>query len=146
MSVINESITIVASAGRIFDILLDVEKYPAWQPGIEKVEVVERDQQGRPKQSWMSVAAEGRAASCTLCYEYLEQFRFEYFMLDGKEMTRNDASYAVVPGADGTCEVTVTLGLKMDWPLSESELDALASSGMRAMLEALKALAEESPA
>jgi ribosome-associated toxin RatA of RatAB toxin-antitoxin module len=142
MSAITKSITISASADTVLAVLLDVEDYPNWQRDIEKVEVLERDPQSRPKVAVLSIATEGQTATSTMSYEYLERYRFEYFLLESDVMTRSDGSYAIAPAGDGKVEVTVTLGLDVKWPLTQSEIDALVDRAVDTMLDLLKLRAE----
>lgn len=143
MSAITKSITISASPDRILAVLLDIEDYPNWQSDFDKVEVLERDPQGRPKVAKVSVSADGHTASSTMSYEYLEQYRFEYFQLEGDMMTRNDASYAVEPNGDGTVEVTITLGLDVKWPLPAEVIEAMVDKAVDDLLDTLKVKTEQ---
>lgn len=127
----------------VLAVLLDVESYPTWQATVDSVEVIERDPQGRPVVCRMSAVAGESVANWTVQYDYSELFRFEYFMLEGDAMKRNDASYAIAERADGTSEVSATIGFDIDWPLPAAEIDQLVSAALNDLLEAVKERAEK---
>jgi ribosome-associated toxin RatA of RatAB toxin-antitoxin module len=143
LSVISRSITISAPPSTILAILLDVESYPAWQATVDRVEVMERDPQGRPVVCRMNAVAGDLVANWTMQYDYTELFRFEYFMLEGDAMKRNDGSYAIAERPDGTSEVSATLGFDLDWPLPAAEIEQLISTAVNDLFEAIKARAEK---
>ena len=67
---VSDSIDISASAEEIFDVAIDLEKYPEWNANIKKVEVKESDDEGRPTTVWMQVDAKIKTVSYTLAYDY----------------------------------------------------------------------------
>lgn len=123
-------------------ILLDVESYPAWQATVDSVEVVERDPQGRPLVCRFNAVEGDLEANWILQYDYSELFRFEYFMLEGTAMKRNDGSYAIAERPDGTSEVSATIGFDLDWPLPAAQIEQLAGVAINALFEAIKTRAE----
>ena len=143
VSVISRSITISAPPSTILEILLDVENYPAWQSTVDRVEVLERDPQGRPKMCRFNAVAGDLTANWTVLYDYTELFRFEYFMLEGDAMKRNDGSYAIAERPDGTSEVSATLGFDIDWPLPAAAIEQLVMVAVNDLFDAIKARAEK---
>jgi ribosome-associated toxin RatA of RatAB toxin-antitoxin module len=143
MTTVNKAATIAASPDHILRILLDVEDWPSWQPVVDKVDVLERDPQGRPKQSRIRSTSDDQETICTLLYDYSEQYRFEYFLVEGTGITSHDASYAIVGNADGTSEVTINMRLEVDWPLPPEELDPMIDGAIQMLVDALKVKAEQ---
>jgi ribosome-associated toxin RatA of RatAB toxin-antitoxin module len=143
MTTVNKAATIAASPDRILRILLDVEDWPSWQPAIDKIEVLERDRQGRPKQTRIVAGGAEQETVCVQLYDYTEQYRFEYFMTEGIGIASNDGSYAIADRGDGSCDVTVNMRLEADWPLPADEIAALVDAGVQALVDGLKAKAEQ---
>lgn len=81
---VSDSIDIAASAGEIFAVATDLEKYPEWNANIKKVEVKESDGEGRPTKVWMQVDAKIKTVSYTLAYDYSEAPEsFSWDLIDG---------------------------------------------------------------
>ena len=59
-----------ATPTRCFEVVTDFERYPEWAADIKAVQVVERDDQGRPTEVAFRAAAFGRSTSYTLQYDY----------------------------------------------------------------------------
>jgi hypothetical protein len=143
MTTVNKTIAIGALPDRILTILLDVEDWPSWQAIINKVEVLERDPQGRPSRARLIAEAGGQNAVCVLLYEYTEQYRFEYFLIEGEGVTSNDASYAIAARDDGRFDVTINMRLEADWPVPADQVDLIIDGAIGALLEGLKQKAEQ---
>jgi hypothetical protein len=143
MSVITKSVSISASQEKVLGILLDVEGHPSWQKEVQKVEALERDEQGRPRLTRTYVSAMGQRATYTVSYTYPGEGQFEYHLVAGDVMTKNDFSCTVVSLDPGSSEVTVSQGIDISWPLPGFMIDQLALKGVKDMLKNLKAIAEQ---
>ncbi|MCW2722949.1 SRPBCC family protein [Pseudonocardia sp.] len=141
MSAISKSISVNAPEDQILGIILNVEDYPSWQKEVQKVEVLEKDDQGRPKQATMHVSAMGQAGYYTVEYSYPDG-NVEYHLLDGDMMTKNDASFTLA-GNGGTTEVTVAMDLAIKWALPEFMVNQLILKGVKDMLKSIKTKAEQ---
>ncbi|MDE3064586.1 MAG: SRPBCC family protein [Acidobacteriota bacterium] len=65
-----ESIVVNAPPSVVFQVVTDVESYPEWVSDLKRVEVLERDADGRPLEVAFRAAAYGRSTTYTLCYDY----------------------------------------------------------------------------
>jgi len=66
----SEFTTIAASLDAIWEVILDLERYPEWARDIKSVEVLSRDDQGRPQEVEFVASALGRSTHYTLGYDY----------------------------------------------------------------------------
>jgi hypothetical protein len=144
MGAVTGSITIEADPREIMAILLDLTEYPSWQQGIERIEIEDTDDRGRPRTTTWHVKAMGQRAVHSLRYEDPADGCYEYHLVDSEVMTKYDFSCAVVTNGDGMSEVTVSQELGIKWPLPEAILDKNARKGVKTMLSALKVKMEQS--
>ena len=89
-------------------IMLNVTDYPTWQKEVNLVEIIERDAQDRPLQTRTHVSAMRLKTSYVVRYAYPAPGRFEYHLVRGDLMTKNDFTFTVVADAAGESQVTVT--------------------------------------
>ena len=143
MTVITKSVSVAAVPEKILGIMLDVTDHPTWQKEVDQVEIIERDAQGRPMRTRTDVSAMGQKASYTVLYAYPAPDRFEYHLVEGDVMTKNDFTCAIVLGEDGESLVTVSQDLAIKWPLPGFIIQQLTLKGVKDMLAALKAEAEK---
>ncbi|RZQ61020.1 SRPBCC family protein [Amycolatopsis suaedae] len=138
MGVVTGSIVVNARAATVLDILLNLEAYPTWQGGIDRIDVKEVDDQGRPTLTQWHVRAMGHRATHAVRYEYPEREAFEYHLVESEVLTKYDFSCAVTTNDDGTSEVTLSQELGIKWKMPERILDKHAKKGINSMLTALK--------
>ncbi len=67
---VKDSIDVGATADEIFQITTDFEALPEWNSDIKKVEVKERDDEGRATEVWYEVDAKLKTLCYTLRYDY----------------------------------------------------------------------------
>jgi hypothetical protein len=144
MGVISKSAVVSAPSEKILGILLDVESHPSWQKEVQKVEVLESDDQGRPKQTRVSISAMGQNGSYSVRYDYPEPGKFEYRLVEGDMMTKNNASFTLVSCDGGNTEVFIAMDMNVKWALPEFMIDQLTLKGVKDMLKGLKSKAEQS--
>ena len=65
-----ESMTVGAPPEVVYAVVTDVEHYADWVSDLKKVEVLERDAQGRPLEVEYRAAAYGRSTTYALRYDY----------------------------------------------------------------------------
>lgn len=143
MSSISKSIDVSAPADKILGIVLNVETYPDWQREVVKVEVLEKDDQGRPSKVTMHVKAMGKNGFYTVQYRYPSDSVAEYRLTEGDMMTKHDASFSVVDKGDGQSELTVAMDLALVWNLPETMINQLILKGVKDMLKGIKSQAEQ---
>jgi uncharacterized membrane protein len=99
---IQDSIEIDAPAKDVFSVAADFPAYPEWNANINKVEVRERDESGRPTKVWMEVDAKLKTISYTLGYDYSDAPRsFSWSLADG-DVKELEGSYTFVESGDVT--------------------------------------------
>lgn len=67
---VSDTIDVGASMDRIFEVATDFEAYPEWNASIKKVEIRERDDEGRARLVWYEVDAKIKKLTYTLEYDY----------------------------------------------------------------------------
>jgi len=142
MATVTHSVSISAPPEKILGILLDVERHPSWQKEVDEVEVLERDEQGRPKRTRTVVRAVGQAAAYVVEYDHSSATGFEYHLVQGDVMTANDFVFSVEPGDGGVSRATLSQAIDIKWPLPGFMIEKLTAKGVRDMLDSLKVKAE----
>ncbi|SHN15903.1 SRPBCC family protein [Cryptosporangium aurantiacum] len=143
MSSVTRSVSIEASPEVILDLLLKVEDHPSWQKEVEKIEILQADPQGRPVRTRTYVSAMGQKATYVVGYNYPRDGQFEYHLVEGDVMTKNDFICTVTAATGAACQVTVTQDLDIKWPLPGFMIDQIALKGVKDMLKSLAARAEQ---
>ncbi|HEX2563188.1 MAG TPA: SRPBCC family protein [Acidimicrobiales bacterium] len=115
-----QQMVIDASPQRIWEVLTDFDDYPSWAHDLKSVTVVERDEEGRPRDVAFRAAAMGRSTSYTLRYDYDRAPDVLAWRLVKGDITRKlDGSYELRPLDDtpGRTEVTYHLAVDLLVPL-----------------------------
>jgi uncharacterized membrane protein len=115
-----QQMLIDASPQRIWEVLTDFDDYPSWAHDLKSVTVVERDEEGRPRDVAFRAAAMGRSTSYTLRYDYDRAPDVLAWRLVKGDITRKlDGSYELRPLDDtpGRTEVTYHLAVDLLVPL-----------------------------
>lgn len=110
------TITIEAPPSAVMAGISDFEAYPEWSPEIKKVEVRDRDEQGRGSDVYYEVAAGPITAKYTLRYTYTpDDGGVTWTFVEGSGIKDMDGEYRLEPDGDGTL-VTYTLTLDVPIP------------------------------
>jgi ribosome-associated toxin RatA of RatAB toxin-antitoxin module len=141
--VITKSISVAAAPEKVMRIMLNVTDYPTWQKEVNLVEIIERDAQDRPLQTRTQVSAMGLKTSYIVRYAYPAPDEFEYHLVRGDLMTKNDFTFTVVADAVGESQVTVTQDTATKLPMPGFIIQQSATRSIKDMLAALKAKAEK---
>jgi uncharacterized membrane protein len=115
-----QQMVIDASPQRIWEVLTDFDDYPSWAHDLKSVTVVERDDEGRPRDVAFRAAAMGRSTSYTLRYDYDRAPDVLAWRLVKGDITRKlDGSYELRPLDDspGRTEVIYHLAVDLLVPL-----------------------------
>ena len=140
-----QDMVVGASPERTWSVLTDFEDYPTWAHDLKSAEIVDRDDEGRPRDVAFRAAAMGRSTSYTLRYDYGKAPDVLAWRLVRGDITRKlDGSY-VLSAVDGDPDSTaITYHLEVDLlvPLpgfvkrrAESRLLATALRQLRSHLE-----------
>lgn len=115
-----QQMVVEASPERVWEVLTDFPAYPLWARGLKSVDVVSRDEQGRPLEVAFRAAAMGRSTSYTLQYDYSHAPQvLSWELVDGDITRMLDGSYELVPvdGHPDRTEVTYHLTVDLKAPL-----------------------------
>ncbi|BBX19267.1 cyclase [Mycolicibacterium duvalii] len=97
----SREIVIEATSDEILAVLFDIETLPDWSSAHERVEVLERDEQGRPKRSRQVVKIVGVSDEQILDYEVHDD-GVSWTLVSSKQQRAQDGRYTLVPDRDGT--------------------------------------------
>ncbi len=113
-----ERMLVDATPERCFTVVADIESYPEWVADLKRVDVLERDAEGRPVVAAFRAAAFGRSTSYTLVYDYSKApEEFAWVQRDGDLTNRLDGYYRFRPTPDGRTEITYQLVAELRVPL-----------------------------
>jgi ribosome-associated toxin RatA of RatAB toxin-antitoxin module len=139
-----ETTVMRASPDRLYETVLDFERYPEWAADIKHVQVLERDDQGRGLVVEWRAAGFGRSTRYVLRYDYEGAPREVAWVLDHGDITSKlDGSYVfdAVNGGDQT-QVTYYLEAELKIPLpgfikrrAEQRIMAIALKELKARVE-----------
>lgn len=113
---VSDSIDVKASTEDIFEVAIDFERYPEWNPQIKAVEVRERDDEGRAVEVWYEVDARIKVVKYVLGYDYSdapESFSWDLIEGDVKALS---GSYSFDEFDDVT-EVTYEMTIDPGFPV-----------------------------
>lgn len=105
------NITIEATPDEIMGVLVDLESLPEWSSAHQKVEVLERDNQGRPKKSRQVVKIVGVSDEQVLDYT-VHADGVSWTLVSSKQQRAQQGRYKLTPNGDSTdvqFELTVDL-------------------------------------
>jgi ribosome-associated toxin RatA of RatAB toxin-antitoxin module len=139
-----EHMTVSSPPERCYAVVSEIERYPEWAGAVKEVEVLERDQEGRPTLVAFRTAAFGRSTNYKLAYDYSEAPRvLAWRLVQGDITSRLDGSYVFDPAEGGGTEVTYHLEVELRVPLpgfikmrAHGRLVATALRELRARVEA----------
>jgi uncharacterized membrane protein len=113
-----EIITIDAPPDTVWDIAVDLERYPEWARDIKDVTIHVIDDEGRPSEVEFRASALGRSTHYTLQYHYGEEpRRLGWSMIRGDIQRAIDGTFTFLPTADGKTEVRYDLAIDLVVPL-----------------------------
>jgi len=107
----SREIVIEATPDEIMDVLFDLESLPEWSSAHKEVEVLERDDQGRPSKSRQVVKIVGVSDEQVLAYSVHDD-GVSWTLVSAKQQRAQDARYTLTPDGDSTrlrFELTVDL-------------------------------------
>lgn len=109
---INETreIVIEATPEEILDVIADLDSVTEWSEPHQSVEVLERDEDGRPTKVKMKVKAAGITDEQVLAYTWSENL-VSWTLVSSGQQRSQDASYTLTPEADKT---KVTFQISVD--------------------------------
>ena len=113
-----EFTTIAASRDAIWEVVLDIERYPEWAKDIKQAVVRQRDESGRPLEVEFVAAALGRSTHYTLAYDYSgAPERLTWSMVTGDIQREITGGYTFTARDDTTTDVQYDVVVELVVPL-----------------------------
>ena len=112
-----QSIEISAPAERVMAVIADLPSYPDWADGIKRVEVLESDERGRPRQVHLVLEKAVVRDEYTLAYDWApDGLSVRWHLVKGQMQKAQNGSYALVERG-GRTTVTYTLSVELNIPM-----------------------------
>ncbi len=140
-SLVTKSTFVNAPVDEVRRVILDVEGYPSWQKEMEKVEIVSRDDHGRPSEVRFEISTMGQKADYTLVFSYPEENTIESHLTRGETIVKQDQLYRLTVENDGT-ELNYSLDISIKWEVPDFMLSAIINKGIKNNLTGIKSQAE----
>ncbi len=132
----SREVVIEATPEQILDVIADVEATPTWSPQYEKAEVLERFDNGRPKQVKMTVKAAGLTDEQVIEYTWGER-EVSWTLVKAGQIKAQDASYTLTPDGDKT-RVRFDIALDLSVPLPGFIVKRTIKGGVETATEGLR--------
>lgn len=145
---LSETVTINADVETILDTLLDFENYPEWMSGVDQIEILESDGEGRGSRVKYKVDAVMTKIEYVLEYSYDENL-VEIGYVEG-DLEDVNASYTLEPLGEDRTEVTYyfdvsySLPRALKGPMVKRLLKQIDKRVMKSALKDLKKKVESS--
>jgi Polyketide cyclase / dehydrase and lipid transport len=97
----SREVRIEASPDDILDVLFDVESLPEWSSAHQEVEILSRDDEGRPKRSRQVVKIVGVSDEQVLDYSVHDD-GVSWTLVSSKAQRGQEGRYTLTPEGDGT--------------------------------------------
>jgi ribosome-associated toxin RatA of RatAB toxin-antitoxin module len=97
----SREVLIEASPEEILDVIADVEAMPEWSSVHQSAEVLERNEQGRPRRARMKVKTAGVTDEIVLAYTWLDD-GVTWTQESAKASRSQDGRYTLTPQGDKT--------------------------------------------
>lgn len=112
-----ERVMVKASPERCYEVATDFECYAQWSDSVTKVDVLERDEQGRASLVGFWAEAMGRSTHFTLRYDYTNApTRLSWQLAEGDIERRVDGDY-FFESVDDQTEMTFHLAVELRVPV-----------------------------
>ncbi len=97
----SREVVIEATPDEIMDVLFDLESLTEWSSAHQKVEILERDEQGRPSKSRQVIKIVGISDEQVLAYSTHDD-GVSWTLVSAKQQRAQDARYTLTPEGDST--------------------------------------------
>ncbi|WP_045821353.1 SRPBCC family protein [Williamsia herbipolensis] len=111
----HSSIDIAAPIPEILDAIADLESYPSWSPIHKEVEILERDDNGRPAKARMTVSLMGINDEQVLAYTWSDT-GVSWDLVEGTQQKAQHAEYSLTE-SDGETHVEFEMSLDPKIPV-----------------------------
>jgi ribosome-associated toxin RatA of RatAB toxin-antitoxin module len=136
------SVSVNVPPDKLFDVIVDYEKYPEFLPEVKKVKV--DGGQGSIKEVTYTVDIKAKVITYTLKHTAERPSKLSWTMIKGEMMKGNDGTWALKAGAQpGTTDATYTIDLKLSSLVPGFIEKALAEQSLPGLLTNFKNRAEK---
>jgi ribosome-associated toxin RatA of RatAB toxin-antitoxin module len=110
----SSTILVGAGASQVMAVIADLESYPDWTGSVRSVDVLERDDDGRPRRATFVLDAGVVKDTYTLEYAWHDDSQVSWSLVEAQMLTAMEGSYTLTAGDGGTTvEYVLTLDLKI---------------------------------
>lgn len=129
-------VVIDATPEQILDVIADVEATPSWSPQYQQAEVLERFDDGRPKQVRMKVKAAGISDEQVLEYTWASD-KVSWTLVSASQLKAQNAGYTLTPEGDKT-RVRFDMEIDLAVPLPGFVVKRALKGGMETATDGLR--------
>jgi len=104
-----QSIEVSAEPHHVYEVALDLQGYPDWASQVKRVDILEKDEQGRPQRATFVVNAMVKEITYTLVYSYERANGFSWHAEPGDDIRALEGSYEFDELEDGNTRVVYAL-------------------------------------
>lgn len=104
-------------AETLFDVVVDLVRYPEWVDGVESVDVQERGADGLPVRAEFRLESFGKKITYILTYEYEGIARVAWTLLESKDVKSLDGAYEFFDLEGGGTAVEYSLTVEPSFPV-----------------------------
>lgn|GEM_PF-260368 len=111
----SKEVVIEASPDQVLDVIADVESSPKYMSSQQSAEIVDTDDDGRPRQVRMKIKSAGISDDILLEYTFAGDV-VTWSLVSAKQLKRQDGKYTLTPEGDTTrvkFELTVDLSVPL---------------------------------
>lgn len=112
---VNDTCTIAADIDTVWNVITDLDSYPAWADGVIETEVVAANDDGSPHQGRFRIDAKVAEIGYLIEYTY-EDYDVRWTLLDGDTISQLDGVYELWEDDEGT-GVRYSLEVDLDIPV-----------------------------
>ena len=109
-------VDVKASRADVLAAIADVENLPTWSPIHKEIEVLERDDEGRPTKAWMKVSLMGISDEQTLTFAWSES-GVTWDLVEGGQQKAQHAVYTLTDADGGGTHVEFEMSLDPKIPV-----------------------------
>lgn len=137
----SQTLLIHAPMSSVYQILADVESYPSWMDGVNEIQVIRIDAEGRPTE--LTMALEGMGFRDTLTLQYLwGEHHVSWSLLKATVVTKLHGTFSLAQQGSGTL-VEYQLDADINVSIPTFMKQAGISNIVKATVQNLKARCEQ---
>jgi ribosome-associated toxin RatA of RatAB toxin-antitoxin module len=111
------TITVDATPDAVMQVIADVEAYPEWTGSVRSVDVISRDESGRPAQASFVLDAGVVKDTYTLAYQWQRDQAVSWSLVEAQMLTAMEGSYRLTATSESQTSVEYVLTLDLKIPM-----------------------------